>query len=204
MRMWQVFAIGAAGVAAVMMGVAHADEAEEKTGLAVGDEAPDFELVLDADIAARYLDPDAADDAVLKLSGLRGEVNVLLAFYPKAFTGGCTAQLCGYRDDIEEFKAADTEIIAISMDEQEESSAFRAEYEMPFPVMGDEDGSVVEAYGVPVRERQDMKFPSRSVFLIDKEGVIRYIDMEYDIEGGIEPLYQALNDIKEMEAGETG
>ncbi len=185
-------------------GAVQAEQHQESTELSVGDEAPDFELMLDDDIAARYLEPDAPEDAVLSLSDLRGQVNVLLAFYPKAFTSGCTAQLCGYRDDFETFEAADTEIIAISMDDQEESSAFRAEYEMPFPVIGDEDGRIVGAYGAPVRERQGESFASRSVFLIDKEGVIRYIDMEYDIQGGIEPLYQALNDIKEEEAETAG
>ena len=178
------------------------DAMEKDVTLEKGDEAPDFALPEWSDEELEQA-REEGKELPKKLSDFRGEKNVLVAFYPRVFTGGCTAQLCGYRDEFELFVSADTEVVAISMDEQEESDRFREEYELPFYVMGDEEGAIVDAYGVPRLDRDGNVFSSRSVFLVDKKGVIRYIDLEYGVEEGLAPLYEAMNELgKEQEEAE--
>ena len=150
---------------------------------AVGDMAPDV-LVPNPSI-----EPDAPE--MVTLSSLRGR-NVVLAFYPKAFTPGCTAQLCGYRDDIDQFEALDALIIAVSGDEQEVSDRFRAEHDLPFNVLGDPQAKLIKAFGVPTSTVGDASIAKRAVVVIDKEGVIRYTDMAYSVSAGQEPLLEAL------------
>lgn len=145
-------------------------ESVENTPLRVGDQAPEFEFPAPG--------RSEGDVTSVKLSDYRGNKNVLLAFYPKAFTPGCTKQLCGYRDDFDQFRGADTEILAISADNQQESDRFQEEYGLPFPVVGDPEGRIIRAYGVPLRGG----YASRSVFLIDKTGIIRHINLAYNIE----------------------
>jgi peroxiredoxin Q/BCP len=130
-----------------------------------------------------------------------GEKNVVLAFYPKAFTGGCTKQLCGYRDDISTFKDADTVVIAVSNDAQEDSSAFREEYEMPFPVAGDKNENVLNAFGIPRIEFNGREFAKRTIVVVDKKGVVRYTDMDYVIGQDEEPLYASLEKLEEETEG---
>lgn len=166
-----------------------AEEAEAAKPLKVGDQAPDFNL------------PKSADEkAPKKLSDYRGKQNVLLAFYPKAFTGGCTTQLCGYRDEFDVFKTNNTDIVAISADEQDYSDKFKSEYSYPFTVLGDIEASIIKKYGVGREGRNGGTMAARSVFLVDKTGVIRHIDLEYNIAQDKEPLYAA---IKKLEAGDA-
>src|SRR5690606_30497293 len=110
-------------LASIVARPAEAEEADDPANekLKVGDEAPDF----------AFPDPENPDKTV-KLSELKGKKNVVLAFYPKAFTGGCTKQLCGYRDDFSKFEAADTMVVAVSADDQDESTRFKKEHKMPF------------------------------------------------------------------------
>jgi peroxiredoxin Q/BCP len=168
-----------------------AKEAKNMT-IAVGDSAPDFELPK----------PGAAEGSkeTVKLSDLKGEKNVLLAFYPKAFTGGCTKQLCGYRDDFSQFESADTVVVAISTDEQAESDRFKKEHQMPFVVLGDPDHSVIDAYGIPMKDYNGQKFVQRAVVLVDKDGIVRHVDLEYSIDQDKQPLYDAIAKLAEEQA----
>ena len=168
-------------------------ETDTTEPIKVGDEAPDFKL-------PEPPEPKEGEDALEwpeALSDYRGEKNVVLAFYPKAFTPGCTAQLCGYRDEIEDFASADTAIVAISVDTQEESDKFREEYNLPFPVVGDADHAIVKAYGAPVVEFGEMELSKRSVYLIDKEGVVRYIDLDYVIGEAEKPMMEHIAKLNE-------
>lgn len=158
----------------------------------VGDAAPDFDI-------SAAIGGEPAADAPKKLSDLKGKKNVLLAFYPKADTPGCTKQLCGYRDDIETFRSASTEVIAISVDHQSDSDAFKEKHSLPFLVLGDPERKVIEAYGVPLREFQGNRFAERSVFLIDKEGIVRFIDMKYDLTKDKTALYDAIARLDQAE-----
>jgi peroxiredoxin Q/BCP len=143
--------------------------------LKVGDKAPDFVVAKD-----------------LKIADFQGKKNVLVAFFPKAFTPGCTKQLCGYRDDIGRFQGANTEIVAVSADAQSESDRFKAEEKYPFNVVGDPETKIIGEYGVPLKEVMGKKVATRSVFLVDKQGIIRYIDMSYDVVAGLKPLTDAI------------
>ncbi len=163
----------------------------------VGDQAPDFALPKAKEEAATQ-----GDSKPQKLSDFKGKKNVLIAFYPKADTPGCTKQLCGYRDDIQKLQSEDTEVIAISTDEQKDSDLFRDKFTMPFTVLGNPDQAIVKAYGVPLIERGENQYAQRSVFLVDKEGVLRYIDIEYDIAADKEPLYAAMESLSK--SGEAG
>ncbi|MBI4555994.1 MAG: peroxiredoxin [Candidatus Hydrogenedentes bacterium] len=160
------------------------DTAATSTTLTVGDPTPDFE----------FPKPDrpAGSNETIKLSDLKGKKNVLIAFYPKVFTSGCTTQLCGYRDEFATFKNADTEIIAVSTDEQPESDRFKKEKEFPFCVVGDPKGAIVKAYGVPLREHQGAQYAQRAVFLVDKAGIITHIDLDYKITEDKTSLYDAV------------
>ena len=148
--------------------------------LKVGDVASDFS----------YTIPDSARTG--KLSDLKDKKNVLLAFYPKAFTPGCTSQLCGYRDDFAQFKSSNTDVIAISLDAQQKSDAFRTDKKMPFAVLGDPEGKVVSAYGIPRMSVLGFEAAKRSVVLIDKKGIVRYIKIDYNITSDKAPLYDEI------------
>lgn len=168
------------------------DPEKEKAAVKVGDKAPDF----------AWPKPDRAEgsnDAV-RLSDLKGEKNLLIAFYPKAFTPGCTKQLCGYRDEFGRFQSNDTEIVAVSTDGQEESDRFRKEHKMPFVVLGDPDHNVIDAYGIPVKEYAGTPIAQRAVVLVDKEGVVRYVDMDYKIGEDEKALFDAIEGLPKAEA----
>ncbi len=186
MRFYRVTLLGAvtAGLWACAT-VANAEETAAKPAtVAVGATAPDFS----------YPKPDSTETATLSSS--RGKKNVLLAFYPKAFTPGCTSQLCGYRDDVARFTDTGTEVIAISLDAQKDSDAFRKEHRLPFAVLGDAEGKVVNLYGIPTTEKMGTKIAQRSVVLIDKEGVVRYVEVGYDITADKDALYSEIAKLK--------
>lgn len=154
--------------------------------LKVGDAAPDF------DIPAQK----GVENGPKKLSDLKGKKNVLIAFYPKADTPGCTKQLCGYRDDFSTLQSSNTEVIAISVDQQMDSDKFQEKYKLPFPVVGDPQHKTIEAYGVPMKDYSGNKFAQRSVFLVDKEGKIAYIDLDYKIDQDKTALYDRIKTLE--------
>ena len=132
--------------------------------LEVGDTAPDFTL------------PDQ-DGNEVSLSGLRGR-NVVLYFYPKADTPGCTTQACGVRDHRADYSQADAVVLGVSPDPVKKIAKFDEKYSLGFPLLGDEDHSVAEAYGVWVEKsmygRKYMGM-ERSTFVIGPDGAIKQI-----------------------------
>ncbi len=132
--------------------------------LELGDTAPDFTL------------PDQ-DGNEVSLSGLRGR-NVVLYFYPKADTPGCTTQACGVRDHRADYSQADAVVLGVSPDPVKKIAKFDEKYSLGFPLLGDEDHSVAEAYGVWVEKsmygRKYMGM-ERSTFVIGPDGVIKQI-----------------------------
>ena len=161
---------------------------DSSSTLKVGDAAPDFSIPAQKNDAA----------APKKLSELRGKMNVLVAFYPKADTPGCTKQMCSYRDDTAKFQSANTQVLAVSIDQQMDSDKFQEKNKLPFPVVGDPQHKIIGAYGVPMKDVDGNKFAQRSVFLVDKEGKVRYIDIDYKIAEDGAALY------KQMQALEQG
>jgi peroxiredoxin Q/BCP len=164
--------------------------AGEEQALNVGDVAPDVKLV--------KTNAEGEKEQV-ELKSFRGKKNVLLAFYPKAFTPGCTKQMCGYRDDFSRFKNADTEVFAISVEPQENSDRFKKEYKLPFNVVGDEERKLVDAFKIPVRDAGGNAYAKRSVFLVDKQGVIRHIDLDYNIEQDKQQIYDRIAALNKAE-----
>ncbi len=129
-----------------------------------GTEAPDFEL------------PNQDGDAV-KLADHRGRW-VVLYFYPKADTPGCTKQACGVRDRGRDYEAANAIVLGVSPDEPDKLRKFADKYGLPFTLLGDTDHSVAESYGTWVEKKNYGKTymgVQRSTFVIDPDGVVRHV-----------------------------
>jgi peroxiredoxin Q/BCP len=141
--------------------------AEEGGVPEVGKAAPSF------DLPATQIDkvlPDKKDASRLSLKDLRGK-NVVLFFYPKAMTKGCTIESCGFRDRIEKFTAQDTVVIGISNDTLEDQGKFTKKEKLSFPLLADTDKTVTKSYGA----LSPRGFPARYTFVIDKKGVLRKV-----------------------------
>ena len=129
-----------------------------------GQPAPDFTL------------PDQ-DGQPVALSQLRGRT-VVVYFYPKADTPGCTAQACGVRDHAADYEAADAVVLGVSRDPVERLRAFADKHALDFPLLSDADHAVAEAYGVWVEKSMyGRKFfgTERTTFVIDGEGIVREV-----------------------------
>jgi mycoredoxin-dependent peroxiredoxin len=130
--------------------------------LSVGDRAPEFSL------------PDQ-DRQVVSLAGLRG-TPVLLVFYPFAFSGICTGELCQLRDELTAYTDAGVTVLAISTDPVFSLKAFKAQEALDFPLLSDfwPHGEVAQAYGV-FNEKAGMAV--RGTFLVDREGTIAFAEV---------------------------
>lgn len=129
--------------------------------LSEGDKAPDFAL------------PDQNGDEV-KLSDLRGET-VVLYFYPKANTSGCTTQACGVRDRRADYEAAGARVIGVSPDEVKDVDKFAGKYDLDFTLLADADHAVAEKYGTWVEKSMyGRKYMGvqRATFIVDPKGKI--------------------------------
>ncbi|MFJ3230032.1 peroxiredoxin [Streptomyces sp. NPDC086787] len=126
----------------------------------VGDEAPDFEL---KDNHGR----------TVRLSDFRGERNVVLLFYPFAFTGVCTGELCELRDNLPQFTDRDTQLLAVSNDSIHTLRVFAEQEGLEYPLLSDfwPHGNTSRAYGV---FDEDKGCAVRGTFIIDKAGVVRW------------------------------
>ncbi len=132
--------------------------------LSPGDQAPDFEL------------PDQQGNQV-KLADLRGKT-VVLYFYPKADTPGCTTQACGVRDHRADYQQADAVVLGVSPDPVKDVAKFDEKYSLGFPLLADEEHAVAEAYGVWVEKSMyGRKFMGneRTTFVIAPDGTIREV-----------------------------
>jgi len=126
-----------------------------------GDQAPDFTL------------SDQEGNSV-SLSGLEGKT-VVLYFYPKADTPGCTTQACGVRDHRDEYSAADAVVLGVSPDPVKKIAKFDDKYDLGFPLLADEDHAVAEAYGVWVEKSmygRTYMGNERTTFVIGPDGAI--------------------------------
>jgi peroxiredoxin Q/BCP len=138
------------------------------TQLQAGNPAPDFETVDD-------------QEQPFRLSDLRGK-RVVLYFYPKDDTPGCTRQACGFRDSYAGLEDRNSVVLGVSPDGVESHQAFKSKFGLPFPLLVDEDHQISEAYGVwGEREFNGNKFMGifRSHFVVDEEGKI--IDARYNV-----------------------
>jgi thioredoxin-dependent peroxiredoxin len=152
---WGAVALLGMGVA-LTGGSAGADEGELK----VGDKAPDFTM-------------PGSDGKTYKLSQFKGKQAVVLAWYPKAFTGGCTKECKSFGADSANLKKMKVAYFTASVDTPEENKKFAESLSVDYPILSDPDKSVAKAYGVVNPTRL---VAQRWTFYIDKDGVIREID----------------------------
>ena len=135
-----------------------------QTKLNVGDKAPDF--------TARD-----QDGRTVSLSDYKGK-KVILYFYPKDNTPGCTAQACNLRDNQDALSKEGYEVIGVSTDDETSHKDFREKYSLPFPLLADTDKSINEKYGVWVEKERDGKKvwgTARTTFVIDENGIVTKI-----------------------------
>ena len=149
-----------------------------------GDRAPDFSL------------PTWPDGRPVRLSDFRGQW-VVLYFYPKDMTSGCTKEACQFRDLHPEFEKVHAVVLGVSKDSLKSHEKFANKYELPFRLLSDEDTGVAQAYGVWVEKsmygRKYMGM-ERSTFLIDPEGNIRRVWRKVKVPGHAEAVLEALKE----------
>lgn len=148
--------------------------------LDAGDKAPTFTLPTDG-------------GGEISLKDLKGET-VILYFYPKDDTSGCTAEACAFRDALPDFSKVNAKVIGISKDPVKKHDKFKDKYDLTFPLASDEDGKVCEAYGTWVEKsmygRKYMGI-DRATFLIDGKGVIRAIWRKVKVPGHVDEVLKA-------------
>lgn len=126
----------------------------------VGDLAPNFTL------------PTQKTGELFHLQDFIGKSFLVLYFYPKSGTPGCTAEACSFRDSYEVFKQAGAEVIGVSSDSEEAQQQFASKHKLPFILLSDKGGALRKMYGVPTTLGL---LPGRVTYVIDKEGVVRHI-----------------------------
>jgi thioredoxin-dependent peroxiredoxin len=154
-------------------------------GIRAGDKAPDFTL------------PSQSGEQV-RLYDRLGERVVVLYFYPRDDTRGCTAEACAFRDSFEAFTDAGAEVIGISSDSVDRHAAFAGKHELPFTLLSDKGGRVRKSYGVPAT----LGFvPGRVTYVIDREGTIRHSFNSMTNIG--QHISDALRIVRELQAGQA-
>ncbi len=127
--------------------------------LSIGDTAPDFDLT-------------ASDGRKLRLAEFKGKKNVVLYFYPKDFTPVCTAEACGFRDNYTALQTLDTEVIGVSMDDDDSHGKFAQELHVPFALVSDPEKKLAISYGAFEGIRALFGKVKRITYVIDKQGKI--------------------------------
>ena len=148
-----------------------------------GTPAPEFELKAD-------------DGSTVTLAGLRGR-RVVLYFYPRDDTPGCTAQACGIRDQWQDFRGVDAVVLGVSPDDEASHRKFKEKYGLPFTLLADEDHAVAERYGVwGERTNYGRTYMGikRSTFVIDEDGTVRSAMYGVKPDTHAERVLQALAD----------
>ena len=156
-------------------------DAAAVTGPEAGSPAPDFTMPSDG-------------GGSVTLSALRGRP-VVLYFYPKDDTSGCTSEACGFRDALPDFTGVDAIVIGVSKDSVASHDKFKAKHELPFTLASDMDGTVCEAYGTWVEKsmygRKYMGI-DRATFLIDRDGVVRNVWRKVKVTGHVAAVLKAV------------
>ncbi|TRU69542.1 MAG: peroxiredoxin [Microcystis viridis Mv_BB_P_19951000_S69] len=144
----------------------------------VGDRVPDFSL-------------PSQTGTTVNISDLIGKKSLVIYFYPKDDTPGCTAESCAFRDSYEVFTDAGAEVIGISADSPQSHQQFAQKYNLPFTLLSDSDNRVRKLFGVPATL---FVIPGRVTYIIDKEGIVRHIfDSMLDFKAHVT---ESLNTIK--------
>ncbi|HEY7462689.1 MAG TPA: thioredoxin-dependent thiol peroxidase [Gemmatimonadota bacterium] len=151
----------------------------------VGRQAPEFAL------------PSQTGETV-RLADFRGKKNVVLYFYPKDDTPGCTREACDFRDALPGLGRKDVVVLGVSKDGVASHEKFASKYELPFPLLSDAQGDVAERYGVWKEKTHYGRTAlgiERTTFLIDKEGVLRKVFPKVRVEGHVDEIAAALDEL---------
>jgi len=144
----------------------------------VGDRVPNFSL-------------PSQTGTTVNISDLIGKKSLVIYFYPKDDTPGCTAESCAFRDSYEVFTDAGAEVIGISADSPQSHQQFAQKYNLPFTLLSDSDNRVRKLFGVPATL---FVLPGRVTYIIDQEGIVRHIfDSMLDFKAHVT---ESLNTIK--------
>lgn len=149
----------------------------------VGQKAPDFNLY-------------SSSKEKISLNDFSGEKNVLLLFFPQSFTGVCTTELCGVRDDIAKYQNADAEVLAISVDSIFTLAKFKELQQLNFTLLSDFNKEVSTSYDTIYESFTDMNMrgvSKRSAFVIDKSGIVQYVQVLES--AGDVPDFTAINEV---------
>ena len=152
--------------------------------LEIGDSAPDFTLPTDG-------------GGSITLSELKGKP-VIVYFYPKDDTPGCTKEACGFRDAMPDFSGIGATVIGISKDTAAKHDKFKTKYDLNFPLAADVDGTVCEAFGTWIEKsmygRKYMGI-DRATFLIDADGKVAQVWRKVKVAGHVDAVLAALKDL---------
>ena len=152
--------------------------------LQVGDTAPSMSI-------------SDQDDTKRSLADFKGQ-KLVVYFYPKDNTPGCTIESCGFRDAYQSFKAAGAEVIGVSRDSAKKHQNFIKKYDLPFMLLADVESELCDAFGV-IKEKSmfGKKYMGieRSTFLIDEKGVIRHVWPKVKITGHVDDVLETIRSI---------
>jgi peroxiredoxin Q/BCP len=154
-------------------------------GIQAGDTAPDFTL------------PSQSGEPV-RLGDRLGQRIVVLYFYPKDNTPGCTAEACAFRDSYEVFTEAGAEVVGISSDSAARHAAFAGQHQLPFTLLSDQGGKIRKLYGVPAVLGL---LPGRVTYVIDRQGTVRHVFSSMTNIG--QHVSDALEVVRQLQAGQA-
>jgi len=151
--------------------------------LTIGSQAPNFTLY-------------ASMNEPVQLSDFQGKQNVLLLFFPQAFTGVCTKELCGVRDNISLYQHSQAQVLGISVDSVFTLAQFKEAQQLNFPLLSDFNKEASQAYDCIYESFTPMNMKGvskRSAFVVDKSGIIQYAEV-LDNAGEV-PNFEAINEV---------
>lgn len=149
----------------------------------IGDRAPAFTL-------------PAVPGGKVRLSQFRGDKNVVLYFYPRDNTPGCTQEACDFRDNLAALNRRETIVLGVSTDSIESHRKFAEKFSLPFPLLSDEDHAVSEKYGVWVEKKNYGKSYmgiQRATFLIDRQGKVAAVWPKVKVAGHVAEVAEAIS-----------
>jgi thioredoxin-dependent peroxiredoxin len=148
--------------------------------------------------APKFALPDQEGNKVA-LKDLSARAAVVLYFYPKDMTPGCTTEACDFRDHVKEIRALGAEVVGVSADSTPSHQKFIAKYSLNFPLLSDPDNKVTKAYGVYKKKSlygREFMGIERTTFVIDRDGKVRKVFPKVKVNGHTEAVLAALKEMK--------